>query len=188
MARYATGPRANKNAWIGTERVSLYLRKLGSKEYAKIVKNAAMPSALLLSRASSRHLQSSPVFKQHATDAGYSKLLKVAGDIKPKRLRASVAVQPDWKKDDVFVKGSKRPRWTTWGWANLLMKGRGGGKEKGGVNRARNRYTGTTKGAGDYVLKAERTHGKFAMNVFKKNLLRGVSVKERGLRRRYLGR
>lgn len=186
MARI-TGPRINKNSWIGTDRVSLYLKKLGSKEYAKIVKNAAIPSALILSKAASGHLQRSSAFKQHATDAGYSKLLHVATQIQPKRLRASVAVQPDWSKEDVWVKGSSRPRWTVWGWANLLQKGRGGGKERGG-GRGRSRNTGTTKGAGDYVLRAGETHGRFANNVFKKNLLRGVSNRERSLRRKYLGR
>jgi hypothetical protein len=160
---------------LGHENLINILRQLPKRMQKKVFQDASMTPARMIARAGKARLENSSAFRNKGTDDGYSKLLQVATSIKPKRLRGVVAVQPGWRAPDlVRVKGSTRPKWTNWGWANLLAKGRGGGKE-GGRGRGRSRDTGTTRGAGDYIAQGYRDVASSAKTMYTKNISRVVA-------------
>ena len=150
--------------------------RLAKKEWRAIMVASQKQAAKPIIHRARQNLTRSTVFRNLGTDRGYSKLVHVGKSIHSKALTGPVTmVQVDYKAPDVEVKGSKRPKWTAHGWAMLLAKGR-----KWTSRGARtSHYTGTTMGAGDYVVNAGNEMRSQASGIYKKKMISRIGAFKR---------
>ena len=163
--------------------------RLNDKEWAKMIHASQKQASKPIITKARGNLINSPAFKQIRTYDGYSKLLHVMRGIFWKKMpfkknSAVSVISINYKLPDVEVKGSKRPKWTIWGWAMLLAKGR----KWTSKGARRSHWTGTTEGAGDYTGMAAEQLSSVYFSGFKRAMVLKANAFIRRMQRKGGGR